>query len=258
MKDYIVFRVADNHYALDVAFVERIIQPLHVTAIPYSHPYVEGMVSYEKKVTKVLSFRKLTGLSGYEEELMELFARAASGYAEWTQKLESVLEGENDFALSGDSRITAFGEWLETFSSHDAEVMALVKKLRPLQARLIEGGKEALWAKQSDPLKADALFAECTQTILPQIMEQMEGLMRHAKRMAEHLQKMIIYRDGEEFFAIKVDTIEDMAQIDSDMLLQVEEVSRMAPFLEMEGVVEREGSLVNVIKTVVLPVREAA
>jgi hypothetical protein len=33
------------------------------------------MVSYEKKVTKVVDFRKMTGQKSYEEELRERFSR---------------------------------------------------------------------------------------------------------------------------------------------------------------------------------------
>lgn len=258
MKDYIVFGVADNHYALDVAFVERIIHVLPVTPIPNSHSQVEGMISYEKKVTKVVNFRKMTGLAGCEEELLRLFGEAMAGYSAWIDTLKTVLEGGNALSLSPDPRVCKFETWLEDFSSHDPDILAMVKKLRPLQAGLLERGKEALWAKEGDPVMADTLLSECALTILPQIMVQMEGLIALVEKIAEHLQKMIIFRNGEQVFAIKVDSIDDMVQIDSAMLLRVDESNEWGPFLEMEGVANIGGNLINVIKTVMLPVREAA
>ena len=258
MKDYIIFRVAQSFYALEVASVERIIHLLPVTPVPYAHPYVEGMVSYEKKVTKVVNFRKMTGLRSYEEELGELFAGAAAGYAEWTASLERVLRGGDILGFTTDLRLAAFGEWLEGFNSHDAEILGLLKKLRPLHARLLEKGKELLWAQQSDPQRASELFGECSAVLLPQIVEVLGEMATRNEAMAEQLQKMIMVRSNGEFFAIKIDSIDDMAQIDEETIRHVDEMGRKEPFLETEGVVDIGGNLVNVIKTVLLPVREAA
>jgi chemotaxis signal transduction protein len=69
---------------------------------------------------------------------------------------------------------------------------------------------------------------------------------------------MLIYRSAEEVFAIRVDTIDDMARIEEEKVGHADETGLWTPFLETEGVAEIEGHLVNVIKTVKLPVREAA
>lgn len=259
MRDYIVFRVAESFYALDVASVERIIHPLPVTQIPYAHPYVEGMVSYEKKVTKVVNFRKMTGLRSYEEELRRLFEGAKQGYDEWMRALERVLEGADALEISADPRVAAFGAWLEGFGSHDSETLGLLKRLRPLHGRLLEKGKEILWTLQSDPSAASALFDESFRILLPQARKLVEELVKRTDTIADQLQKMVIYRSKEELFAIKVDTITDMARIEEERVGHVEETGRgVPPFLEMEGVADIDGNLVNVIKTVILPVREAA
>lgn len=67
MDDYIVFTIGDNYYALGVASIQRIIQVPQVTAIPNAHPVVEGMMSYENRVIKVVSFRAMMGMEAYEE-----------------------------------------------------------------------------------------------------------------------------------------------------------------------------------------------
>jgi len=67
MEDYIVFTVGDNYYALGVESIQRIIQVPTVTVIPNAHPMVEGMMSYENRVIKVVSFRAMMGMGTYEE-----------------------------------------------------------------------------------------------------------------------------------------------------------------------------------------------
>jgi len=68
MEDYIVFTIGDNYYALGVASIQRIIQVPCITAIPNAHPMVEGMMSYENRVIKVVSFRAMMGMDAYEDK----------------------------------------------------------------------------------------------------------------------------------------------------------------------------------------------
>jgi len=68
MTDLIVFSVENNRYALSIDNVKRIIQAVELTDIPSSHELIDGMMSYEDSVVKVLSFRKLIGLEEHDDE----------------------------------------------------------------------------------------------------------------------------------------------------------------------------------------------
>lgn len=142
MEDYIVFTVGDNYYALGVESIQRIIQVPSVTAIPNAHPFVDGMMSYEDRVIKVVNFRAMMGMKNFEE---------------------------------------------------------------------LAGGKS---------------------------------------------QKLLIYQTKEAFFGIKVDQIEDIKNLDCSTLKHVDKLEANAGFVEMDGVVEIDNKLVNVIKSVTLPVKE--
>jgi chemotaxis signal transduction protein len=71
--------------------------------------------------------------------------------------------------------------------------------------------------------------------------------------VASSLQKLIIYENAATPFGIKVDSIEDIAHIDEDVLINSEDESEINEFLELEGVLDLKGVLINVIKTVKLP-----
>lgn len=142
MEDYIVFTVGDNYYALGVESIQRIIQVPSVTAIPNAHPMVDGMMSYENRVIKVVSFRSMMGMEPFEE---------------------------------------------------------------------------------------------------------------HATSKS---QKLLIYQIKETVFGIKVDQIEDIKNLDCSTLKHVDKLEANAGFVEMDGVVEIGDKLVNVIKSVTLPVKE--
>jgi purine-binding chemotaxis protein CheW len=142
MEDYIIFTIGDNYYALSVASIQRIIQVPSVTAIPNAHPMVEGMMSYENRVIKVVNFRAMMGMESFEESA--------------TSKS----------------------------------------------------------------------------------------------------QKLLIYQTQNAFFGIKVDQIEDIKNLDCSTLKHVDRLEANADFVEINGVVEVDGRLVNVIKSVTLPMKE--
>ena len=148
MEDYIVFTVGTNFYALNVENVERIIQIPSITVIPNAHPFVDGMMSYEQRITKVVNFRKMTAMDAHEEDSVE-----------------------------GNT------------------------------------GKS---------------------------------------------QKLLIYQTKDSFFAIKVDKIDDMARIEPSMIKAVDSANSAGVFLELSGVVEMGDKLVNVIKSVSMPMKEVA
>lgn len=142
MEDYIIFTIGDNYYALSVASIQRIIQVPSVTAIPNAHPMVDGMMSYEDRVIKVVNFRAMMGMEDFKE------------------------------STTGKS------------------------------------------------------------------------------------QKLLIYQTQNAFFGIKVDQIEDIKNLDCSTLKHVERLETHGGFVEINGVVEVDNRLVNVIKSVTLPMKE--
>lgn len=142
MEDYIIFTIGDNYYALSVASIQRIIQVPSVTPIPNAHPMVEGMMSYEDRVIKVVNFRAMMGMENFNE------------------------------STTGKS------------------------------------------------------------------------------------QKLLIYQTENAFFGIKVDQIEDIKNLDCSTLKHVDKLEANDGFVEINGVVEVDNRLVNVIKSVTLPMKE--
>lgn len=68
MIDLIVFSVKNNKYAINIENVRRIIPIAELTTIPNAHPFINGMMSYEDSVVKVLDFRMLTDLPPHADE----------------------------------------------------------------------------------------------------------------------------------------------------------------------------------------------
>jgi len=69
VSDFIIFSVANNDYALEVSKVDRIDHIPKLTPIPNSHPFIDGLMSYQDNTLKVVSFRKMTEVKGEEPPL---------------------------------------------------------------------------------------------------------------------------------------------------------------------------------------------
>jgi chemotaxis signal transduction protein len=69
-------------------------------------------------------------------------------------------------------------------------------------------------------------------------------------------QKLLIYQTQNAFFGIKVDQIEDIKNLDCSTLKHVDKLESNDGFVEIDGVVELDNRLVNVIKSVTLPMKE--
>lgn len=143
MTSLIIFSVGDNRYAINIDNVQRIIHAKELTPIPNAHKYIDGMMSYEDSVIKVLNFRKLTGLPIHKEDTL--------------------------------------------------------------------------------------------------------------KEVQEYSQKFVIFEKGKACFAIKVDSIEDIAHVEEMAIMKKEDDEQSGEFLELDGVLDLDGVLINIIKTISLP-----
>ena len=142
MIDLIVFNVGSSRYALNIENIQRIIQIVELTEIPSAHDLIDGMMSFENSVVKVLNFRKVIGLPPHEDE------------------------------------------------NRDVEESSL---------------------------------------------------------------KLLFYENASDNFAIKVDSIDDIVHVEESQIMNGDEEQKISEYLELSGVLDIDGVLINVIKTLKIP-----
>jgi chemotaxis signal transduction protein len=252
MIDLIVFSVGDNKYAMDIEYVQRIIQAKSLTNIPNSHDYLDGMISYEKKVIKVLNFRKLIGMNTYENELGTLFSSLVKAHAAWVEALKISLETGSEFTKTFDSHACGLGKWIDSFTAYDDHVLEVVNNLVEYHKQLHSTGAIAYGIREEDKDKALEIFNKDIMNIYQHTMGALETFIKELDIVADSLQKFLIYENSGSIFAIKVDAIEDIAHVQEDDFISSAE-SETSEFLDLSGILDFKGVLINVIKTVKLP-----
>jgi chemotaxis signal transduction protein len=249
---YFIFSVSNNRYALNIENIQRIIQVNESTPIPGSSPIIDGMMSYEKNVLKILNFRKLIGLASYEQELQKLFISFKTLYQAWMDELDSTLNNDTLFTKTINPHKSEIGIWLDNFNTYDEKVMERLKNLTHAHKNLYALGENAIEYAQTDKEDVKTELKHELEKSFRKVIQSLDLFIDELESIANSLQKLILYQQDGMSFAIKVDRIEGMEHVeDSNVMMSGNEQS--GKYLELGGTLELNGFLVNVIKSVNLP-----
>lgn len=253
MIDLIVFSVGTNRYSVKIENVQRIIQSTEATSIPNAHEYIDGMISYEDKVIKILNFRKLINMQTYESELITLFERLKQYHIDWLESLKYSIEKGVKFTETLDSHICELGKWTDSFTAYDDIVVEILSELIDFHKQLHLTASTVLEVCENDKEEALDMFNLDIMNIYDKTMNALDKFTNELSLVSISLQKFIIYDNNDLMFAIMVDSIEDIAHVDEDIFINASDDNDISEFLELDGVLDLNGVLINVIKTVKLP-----
>lgn len=253
MIDLIVFRVLNNKYAISIENIQRIIQATELTNIPNAHPLIDGMMSYEENVLKVLSFRKMIGLESYRQELETLFGKLKIAHGAWVNALEESLTTGCNFTKTTNPHMCELGKWIDNFTSYDDRVTEVFNTLVEFHKQLHTRGGDALEIYKKNPEAARNVLNVDIKNIYGKTMGALDTFVLELDAVANSLQKMLIYENKGKIFAIKVDVIEDIAHIEESEIKNSNEEESDNDFLELDGILDLNGDLINVIKNIKIP-----
>lgn len=253
MMDLIVFSIGTNRYALNIDNIQRIVQSIELTDIPNASKYIDGMMSYEGNVIKVMSFRKLIGLKTYQEELFDLFSKLKIAHQDWIEELKASVEHGSSFKKTVNPHKCELGIWLDSFNSYDDVVSGIFKELMINHKNLHISGGEVLEIYKTDKQRAKEMLNTTIYDIFNNTMGNIDTFIKELDKVSNSLQKLLIYESNDKIFAIKVDTIEDIAHVEEKNIMSSDKDHQNTQYLELEGVLDLNGVLINVINTVNLP-----
>ncbi len=257
MIDLIVFSVGNNHYALNIENVQRIIQAEELTAIPNSNDLIDGMMSHEGSVIKVLNFRKLIGLIPYDRELQKLFVTLKKTHQDWMEALTDSIENGSEFINTTNPHKCELGIWLDNFNSYDDKVTSVLKNLILSHKYLHISGGDALELYQTDKEKAKDMLKTNIHNTYNKTMNDLDIFISELDRVSSSLQKLILYEKNGKSFAIKVDNIKDIVHVEEIEIMSNSDESSESEYLELAGLLDIGDVLINVINSVQIPSSKA-
>jgi chemotaxis signal transduction protein len=253
MTDFIVFNVLENRYAVRIDNIQRIIPCEKLTNIPNAHKFIDGMMSYEEGVLKVLSFRKLIGLESYSIELEALFKKLKLAHFEWVELLQKSVKTGCEFTKTTNPHKCELGQWIDGFTSYDDRVTAVFSTLVEYHKQLHHLGGDALSLYKVDKEKAQNIVEKDVHSAFAHTMSALDIFINELESVSNSLQKLLIYEDEDKYFAIKVDSIEDIAHVEESQIIKSSDEEITNDFLELEGVLDINNVLINVVKKISIP-----
>ncbi len=253
MVDFVIFKLAHSVYAIEIEKVQRIIQTPQLTDIPSAHEYVDGMMSYESRVIKVVNLRKMMGLVTYDDEMLVLFDDLKKQHVAWIDALEDAIYNDHPFSKTTNPHMCQLGKWLDGFTSYDDNVSNILKDLNANHKALHNSATAVLEMAKTDKEAAKKDFDVRIKQIYHKTIASIDLFIAEFDTVAASLQKLLLYHYNGADFAIKVDSIVDIAHLDENVIQKSSDDNVVSEYLELNGVIELDGELVNVIKEIKLP-----
>jgi purine-binding chemotaxis protein CheW len=63
LKQYIVVRIGNEHYGIDIQYVDNIVRMQRITRVPKAQPYFKGVINLRGEIIPVMSLRQRLSLS---------------------------------------------------------------------------------------------------------------------------------------------------------------------------------------------------
>lgn len=67
-KEYVIFRLADESYGIDIDHVENIEKHTEITRVPYTKKYIQGIINLRGNIIPVINVRKRFKLATKEAD----------------------------------------------------------------------------------------------------------------------------------------------------------------------------------------------
>jgi len=244
MRSLIVFTVESNRYAIDIDRVERIMQAQYLTPRAGSNEIIDGVMSYQNNVIKIINFRKMIGLEKFETGVVEKFEALKDGHKMWIEELTNSVANDVPFTETTDPHKCGLGIWLDSYRPYDPEIEKIYADLNNVHKAFHEGAIEVHDKKQKSTIEALQWIESDVNKKYEQVIHHLDYMQTNMDKVALSLQKYLLYKDAGNLFGIKVDNVEDIVHID-DKIIQGAKID--GDMLVIDGVAEINNSLVTII-----------
>jgi len=253
MRSLIIFTAENNRYAIDIDKIERIMQAQTLTPQAGSSEILDGVMSYQDNVVKIVNFRKIIGLKKFETLLVGQFDAFKDGHKEWINELLNLVKSDDEFANTTDTLKCDLGQWLDSYRPYDPEIEKIYTELFHLHREFHEAIIEVFEKKKRSIEEALEWVNGNLVKKYDTIMKYLDFMQKNMDKVALSLQKYLLYKEGQNLFGIKVDDVEDIVHIDEEI---IQGAKSDHGILSVDGVAEINGALVTIIGKV--EIKEAA
>ncbi|WP_430882769.1 chemotaxis protein CheW [Fusibacter sp. JL216-2] len=141
IKEYVVFRVKEESYGIDIKYVENIEKMLPITRVPYTDEHVEGVVNLRGNVIPVIDLRKRFSIP--REDFTDESRIIIVNYKEYTVGMiadssSEVFQIDRDNVDPAPSIKAGSDDFVREIGKHDGRIVMLIDLKKVLGIESIE------------------------------------------------------------------------------------------------------------------------
>lgn len=253
MKEFILFSIENNKFALELDKIIRVVQAMPTRPVAGNAPEIEGIFTFEGKVLNVVDFRKLIHIPSYADGYDEMFASIKKGHIAWVEALEDTVEKGVPFTKALNPHECALGKWLDSFNSYDDKISHILDDLFMIHANFHGQASKIIATSKKDKSQAHEMIQSVVEPLKEQILSFIEELNENKELIANSMQKFLILDDGVKPFAVRIDAIDDIVSVDEATIQFSNEMVEDESYVKIEGIFEHNEQLINLVQSIELP-----
>ena len=244
MNSFVIFTISNNRYAINLLHTWRIIQAKKLKRVPNSTKLIDGLLSFEESVIKVLNLRMVLKIEPFEEEVKHKLDTTKEFHKRFYKTISESIKSGEDFPFELNPNRCSVGQFIGQFNIPDI-INDSFKEFKYIHSKFHNITVSIL--KESDKEKAlDRVEKELTP-LYKQLLSKFDSFKQDIDEISNHMQKYIIFRKGLKTFAIKVDAIVDIISVANSDIKVEDSESSVSSALSMNGVFESDEKLVTII-----------
>lgn len=258
MTSFVIFKILNELYGIDIEGVKRILPSQFLTAMPDEDTHIEGMFTYEGEIIKVMSFRKMIGVTNYDEQLHQHLAQLQAEHKIWLEALRTSVEQGSAFEHESSPHSCALGKWIDSIHPDDKELVEAMKTLGLHHQNLHQSALDLLEEKKVDKDGAKRGLDGKLKESYEMTMNALGNVAGMSTKVAVTLQRcLVLIGEKNRSFGINIDEVVDILHIDEKQLHITPEAQKMGDFMRVAGILDYKGKLITIIKDITINKRSA-
>ena len=125
-KQYVVVMVGDEHYGIDIGYIDNIVRMQKITRVPRVQDYFRGVINLRGEVVPIMSLRKKMGL---EDDVFTNASRIIILKLEGNASLGIIVDEVREVVNLSEDEIdkTNKGKFINGIGKHEEELISLLE-----------------------------------------------------------------------------------------------------------------------------------
>ena len=217
---WVIFTLKGSLMAISAENVQSMVSAPEAAAVPYTPPYVRGVINLRGVVVPLVDLRTRLGMPSFLTEIEDfcsLMDQREQDHRNWLKELEASVREKREFSLATDPHKCAFGKWYDNYKPESYTLSTILRQFDAPHRRIHGIAEKVLECeRQGNTDAAMQIIDECRDNELAAMIK----LFDRAKKVyrANSNEVSIVVEKGSSLVAMAVDTIESVEHFAEDSI----------------------------------------